>query len=179
MTEEQKTELITKLEARYKNRCISLCKRICGRENGEEVFSDALAVVYRNAESLSGENAPHFLLKTVRNLALKKREYLSARKRGGNAEVHSLEEELFPAGENVVCDTPESLMEVKETAEQINAYLKNLSKDARMIFVCRCYFGMSVSQTAKHLKISESKVKTSLSRTRKELKDHLERNGLL
>ena len=173
------SEGLEELSVKHKKRCVSLASRICGRENGEEVFYEALNVLFQNGDSITSENLLPYLLKTVRNLSLKKREYLLAKKRGGNETTISLEEELFPSGEKVVCDTPENLTEAKEIAEYINRFLKTLSKDTRMIFVCRCYFGMTVSQTAKHLKIGESKVKTSLSRTRKELKNHLERNGLL
>lgn len=176
---EKNETALAEIKAKYQKRCVLLASRICSKEDGEEIFSDALMTVFKNADAVTGENLFPYLSRTVRNLALKKREYLTAKKRGGTDADVPYEEDLFPSGENVSSFSPESLAEMKETAEFISRYLKGISPDARMIFVCRCYFGMSVEGTAKHLKISESKVKTSLSRTRKDLKNHLERNGLL
>lgn len=176
---EKNETALGEIDARYRRKCVALASRICSREDANEIFSDALLVLLKNADAVTGENLFAYLSRTVRNLALKRRETLSAKKRGGNEEQVPFEEALFPSGENVAVTTPEDIAEAKETAEFISRYLKGISPDARKIFVCRCYFGMSVEAAAKHLKISESKVKTSLSRTRKDLKAYLERNGLL
>lgn len=172
-------EAIFELNRRYRKTGEGLARRICGKEYADEVFSDALMVVLHGQEFDCVPALSAFLFRAVRNLALKKREFNSAKKRMCESITLSFDESLFPSGENVVADDPESLFSAKETAQYINGYLERLSPDARKIFVCRCYFGMSVKETARHLKISESKIKTSLHRTRNELKELLERNGLI
>ena len=60
----------------------------------------------------------------------------------------------------------------------MNDFLGTLSKDKRMIFVRHYWFGETISEISKRYGFSESKVKTSLHRTREKLRKFLEKKGV-
>lgn len=59
----------------------------------------------------------------------------------------------------------------------MNDFLGTLSKEKRMIFVRHYWFGESISEISERYRISESKVKTSLHRTREKLRKYIEKKG--
>ena len=60
----------------------------------------------------------------------------------------------------------------------MNDFLGTLSKDKRMIFVRYYWFGETISEISKRYGFSESKVKTTLHRTREKLRKFLEKKGV-
>ena len=70
----------------------------------------------------------------------------------------------------------EAALETKELAECINRFLSRLSETDRKIFMCRYWLAAPVSEIAGRLGSSESKVKSSLFRSRSKLKNYLENN---
>ncbi|MBR0419462.1 MAG: hypothetical protein IJI66_09855 [Erysipelotrichaceae bacterium] len=61
----------------------------------------------------------------------------------------------------------------------MNAFLAALPGEERTIFLARYWFFAPLREIAKRTVKSESAVKSSLFRTRKKLREHLEREGLL
>lgn len=74
--------------------------------------------------------------------------------------------------------TVEKELEDAELAALINHFLKKQKKENRIIFVRRYYYSDSVKQIAERFGISESKVKSSLFRTRNGLREYLEKEGI-
>ena len=68
--------------------------------------------------------------------------------------------------------------EAKELGRMISSYIKELSDKEQYIFVGRYYMADSVKTIAKELGLTESAVYKSLDKIKKELKNHLERNGV-
>ena len=62
--------------------------------------------------------------------------------------------------------------------DALGKFLKEISKDARIIFVRRYWYADSVAQIAERYGMSESKVKSSLMRSRNRLKAFLEKEGI-
>ena len=60
----------------------------------------------------------------------------------------------------------------------MNDFMGTLSKEKRMIFVRHYWFGESISEISGRYGFSESKVKTTLHRTREKLRKYLERKGV-
>lgn len=60
-----------------------------------------------------------------------------------------------------------------------NTAAASLSAEKRIIFVRRYWYFNSITEIAEGLSISESKVKMTLSRTRKELRKDLEKEGII
>ncbi|MCQ2537767.1 MAG: RNA polymerase sigma factor [Lachnospiraceae bacterium] len=116
-----------------------------------------------------------FLGKLNRNLAINKYNSNHAEKRGGGEFDLSLEEldECIPAKQRD--DEPS----MEELTRAINSFLHEEKKEARIVFVKRYFYAESVADIAKILKISESKVKSMLFRTRNRLKDYLVKEGLM
>lgn len=102
---------------------------------------------------------------------------------------------LFKIAYNILADSQDSEESVNDTylkawnsmpphrpdllAEAIGAYLRSLTPEARNIFVGRYFYLDSIRETAAYYGISESKVKSLLHRTRKDLKAYLEKEGFL
>lgn len=114
-----------------------------------------------------------FIAKICRHLCFGRIDYKNAQKR--NFEVVTLSDELM-------CCIPDKLseteLEEKATGKILTDFLNTLSKDNRLIFMRRYWFCESISEIVNRYNISESKVKTSLHRTRKKLKTHLETEGI-
>ena len=60
----------------------------------------------------------------------------------------------------------------------MNDFLGSLSKDKRIIFVRHYWFGEGISEISERYGFSESKVKTTLHRTREMLRKYLEKKGV-
>ena len=112
----------------------------------------------------------------VRNLSLMKLREQYARKRGGGEFDLVLDElkDTIASGDSV-----EAECERKEFAAAVNQFLCTLSADDRNIFVCRYWLFAPIADIASRLKCSQSKVKTSLLRTRQKLRLYLSKEGLL
>ena len=110
----------------------------------------------------------------VRNLAItvfRKKGNLS---NGGSQYALSLDElaECVSGGE-----TPPEKAEAGLLSRSISSYLRTVSAEARDIFLCRYYFCDSISDIAGYFGASETKIKSSLFRTRKGLRDYLRKEG--
>lgn len=68
-------------------------------------------------------------------------------------------------------------LEEKALGEILTKFLYTLKKDNRLIFMRRYWFADSISEISKRYNMTESKVKTSLYRTRVKLKKYLESEG--
>nr|WP_325303004.1 RNA polymerase sigma factor [uncultured Dysosmobacter sp.] len=113
-----------------------------------------------------------WLGRIARNLSLDRWKQASAQKRGGD----SLEILL---GELDACvPTPhgtEAVLEDLEIAGLISAFLRQLPRESRVIFLGRYWYGRTVAEIARGLGCGEGKVKSSLFRTRNALRAYLER----
>ena len=73
--------------------------------------------------------------------------------------------------------TEESLEE-KELGRVLSEFLRTLPRERRLFFMRRYWFGDSISEISQRFGCSESKVKVTLHRTRTQLKQHLEQEGI-
>ena len=69
-------------------------------------------------------------------------------------------------------------LEEKQLAELLNRFLEELPQEKRVAFVLRYYYGISILKIAGQLRCSESRVKSMLHRTRKQLRTYLEQEGI-
>ncbi len=114
-----------------------------------------------------------FLGRITRHLSLNRCRERAALKRGGF--LTQLGEELteaIPAPDDTACR-----LEEQELADAINGFLSTLSRDSRTIFLRRYWFMDSVADIAWRYHFTESKVKTTLHRTREKLRDYLVKEG--
>lgn len=74
-------------------------------------------------------------------------------------------------------ESPEGSMELQFLVETLNTFLRALPPDARNTFIGRYYFLDSVKEVASYCKMSESKAKSLLFRTRNRLREYLREEG--
>lgn len=111
----------------------------------------------------------------TRNLSLGRWKQARAEKRGGDAMELLLGEldQCVPDRNGV-----EKTLEDRELAAHISAFLRELPKDSRVMFLRRYWYGDSVADIAQKLNCGQGKVKSSLFRTRKALRTYLEKEGV-
>ena len=117
-----------------------------------------------------------YLGKLTRRISIDRFRAKTSQKRGGGEYELSLEElnQTLSGG-----DTTEETVEAKLLTQSMEAFLRCLPAETRHVFLGRYYFLDSVKEIAAYCRISESKVKILLHRTRQRLRDHLEKEGFL
>ena len=114
-----------------------------------------------------------FLARITRHISIDRcRERASLKRNGLIVELTEELEMCLPAYDDV-----DRVIDAKMLGEAINRFLLTLSREKRVIFMRRYFFLDNVSAIAKRCSVSESKVKTSLFRIRKDLKDYLNKEG--
>ncbi len=146
------------------------------REDAAECVNDTYLHTW-NAIPPKRPSAFRAWLGTItRNLSFDRYKHANAKKRGGTEMELILSElgECIPSSANV-----ERTVEDKEIARLINCFLRNQKPENCMIFVRRYWYGDSIAKISERFLISDSKIKSSLFRTRKLLRLHLEREGVI
>jgi RNA polymerase sigma-70 factor (ECF subfamily) len=168
---------IEQARTRFGARLFATAMNILGsREDAEEIVSDALLKAWETVHTVLPTALGAYLAKMSRNMALNKWKAGRTVKRGGG-EVTMLLGEL----EDTIPDKtgPEQQYEAHRLSAGINTCLQGLDATARAAFVLRYFHGESIGGVCKRLKMSESKAKSMLLRTRKKLREHLQREDLL
>ena len=73
--------------------------------------------------------------------------------------------------------SPEEELDGKELAGHINGFLRELSPEARILFIRRYYYFDPLADAAASLGMTEGKAKSMLFRTRRKQKEYLEKEG--
>ena len=161
---------------KYGNRLLKISKNILDNdEDAEENVNDTLLKAWKAIPPTRPEILIAFLIKIARNLSLNKLEAKNTAKRGGGETkllLLELEECISGLG------NPEGEYEASLVTKAINTFLDNSDKTARVVFVLRYFHGESIRNISETLKMTESKVKSILFRTRKKLADHLIKEGV-
>ena len=114
-----------------------------------------------------------FLLRITRHLSLNCcRDRSRLKRRAFLCELSTELEQCIPAPDDMECRIDEILLR-----DAINGYLRGLKAEKRMIFLRRYWYLDSITDIAGRFSISESKVKTTLFRCRRELRNYLEKEG--
>lgn len=155
-----------------------LCRKIAGRflrssQDVEECVNDTYFALWNTIPPARPAHFPSFLAKVARNQALKRLEQLTAAKRNTEADL-SFEELSQCLG---TVPSAEERLDELALRQAITAFLQQQSKENRVIFIRRYFFLDSVRKVAAHCGISQSKVKSSLLRTRQKLKNYLIQEG--
>ena len=173
---ERSEKAIDETEEKYGKYCYNIAYNILhNTQDSEECVNDT----YMQAWNYIPPQRPHFLSsflgKITRNLALNKYKYYTAQKRGLGKVNVVLEElaECLPAQ----TDT-EKILEDKMVVDILNKFLEMQKPKTRKLFVRRYWYLDSIKEIANDYRISESNVKMTLLRTRNNLKDFMEKEGI-
>ena len=155
-------EAISRTDEKYGRLCTKISLNILSNaQDAEECVSDTYMALWNSIPPQRPTCFQAFAAAIVRNLSLMKLREQYAQKRG-SGEFDLVLDELK-----------------EEFAAAVNQFLCTLSADDRNIFVCRYWLFAPIADIASRLKCSQSKVKTSLFRTRQKLRLYLSKEGLL
>ena len=174
---ERDEQAIRVTQERYSAYLLSIAMNIlANREDSEECENDTYLAAWHAMPPKRPSALAAFLAKIIRNLSLNKRRSNHAEKRGGGMTVIAFEELEGCLAEN---RSFREELEAEELAEVLNDFLSALGETERNLFVCRYFYGDSISDIADRFGYGESRVKTALMRTRNKLRAHLEKEGVV
>lgn len=114
-----------------------------------------------------------FLARIVRHVSIDRcRERASLKRDGYITELSEEMEMCLSASEDV-----ESRIAEEELGKAISRYLRTVSQEKRVMFVRRYFYLDSIAEISKRCAVTESKVKSSLFRTRNDLREYLMKEG--
>jgi RNA polymerase sigma-70 factor (ECF subfamily) len=142
-------------------------------EDAQECVSDTYLKTWDTIPPKRPEYFFAYIAKICRNFALGVLDWKSAAKRKG--EVVSLTQEMQAC---IPDPAHERRLEGQELGEVLNRFLETLSRDHRVIFLRRYWYMDAISEIASRYGMSESKVKTSLHRSREKLRTVLQMEGI-
>lgn len=158
---------------KYGGLCYTVSDNILhNAEDSKECVNDTMLKAWNTIPPQKPKSLSAYLAKIARNLALDKYRFYHRKKRSCFTEILEEVEEIFISEDSV-----EQEAYRKEIVNAINKFLGKLSDKKRRIFLGRYWFCESVSDLAKKYKSSENAVSVTLSRTRRELKDYLRKEG--
>lgn len=165
---------ITETGQKYGPYCYAIAYHILkNREDSDECVNDT----WLRAWNAMPPERPHilsaFLGRITRNLSLDRYRNQHAKKRAG--ELEAIDVELSSCTDGWQLD---ERIDVIATGEAISRFLHTCDKTARVIFLRRYWYADSIAEIAGRYHISESKVKSSLYRSRKKLRRYLEQEGI-
>ena len=158
----------------YGARLTALARRIAGSETAEECVNDALLAAWNAIPPLRPRSLYAYLCRLTRNAALNRFAAQSAQKRGGTETALSLDEldDCAPA-----LSSPDDEAMAAELGRSISAFLRTQSEEVRSMFILRYFYCEPVEALAARFHCGESRIKTTLLRTRRKLKEHLIKEG--
>lgn len=185
MTDEKIIELyfdrdeqaITLTKLKYESYLYTIAYNILSdKPDSEECVNDTYMGAWDSIPPHRPNVLKTYLSKLTRNISLKKLRYNTAKKRNNSQIELAIDElkDLECTAENV-----ESKLDEKELVEFIGKFISKLEINKRRIFLARYWYFFSVRDIAKKLDYTESKVKTTLKRTRDKLFEELKKEGLL
>ena len=172
---ERSEQALTELSDKYEKLCKKISINILGsEEDALECINDSYLGMWNTIPPQKPDNLKFYLLRIVRNNAVKRFHSNTAKKRNSFYDVALQELEGCLPSE----DTIEKELLSDEITSLINSFLEAQSKVNRIIFVRRYYFSDSVAEISKRVNLTENNVSVKLNRMRKSLKNHLEKEGI-
>lgn len=166
---------IVELENKYGALCQRIANNILNnKQDSEECVNDAYLGAWNAIPPARPNPLRSFVLRIVRNLAIKKYHANTAQKRNNTYDVALEELENCIPTEGTV----EEVIAAKELAHSMDVFLECLDKENRILFVRRYWYGDSITELAKLFRVSKHNVTVRLSRTREKLKKYLEKEGI-
>ena len=173
---EHRDESAIQLTARqYGNLCQTIAYNIlANREDAEECVNDAYLALWNTIPPQKPRSLSNFVARITRNLALDRYKANHREKRGGGQVPLALDElsEVVSGEDDVV-----TAYERQELLASIRRFLMSESPRNRGIFTDRYIRLECTADLAVRYAVKESQVLLILSRTRKKLKKHLEKEG--
>ena len=173
---ERSESAISETAKHYGSFCSAIAMNILqNKEDAEECVNDTYLKAWNAIPPQRPSVFSSFLGRITRNLSLDRYKARKTQKRSGDETALLLSEldECIRSGSNV-----EDEAESEAVAKMIDEFLSRIEKNDRLFFVRRYWYADSIAAIAARFAVGESKVKTSLFRTRNKLKNYLESEGV-
>ena len=167
---------ISESNKKYGAYCFTVANNILSdREDSEECVNDTWLRTWNVIPPQCPDRLKLFFAKITRSLSIDKLRQRNRKKRGNGEFSLALDElrECVPAGGQV-----EDSLDEKLLSECIDAFLREIPKRDRQMFLLRYFFTESVSKIASLFGMSENAVSVSLHRTRAKLKERLQKEEI-
>lgn len=168
-------DAITQTDKKYGRYCYSIAYNILtSKEDAEESVSDTYMTAWRSIPPRRPSALSAFLGKITRHISIDRWRERSATKRGGGEVPLALEElkDCISGMQDV-----EMEYERKEVLKTYVKFLEALPTTERRVFLCRYWYVESIETIADKFGFSQSKVKTTLHRTRVNLRKQFAKEG--
>lgn len=140
--------------------------------DAEECTNDTYFALWNAIPPVSPNPLAPYVYRTGRNTALKRLHRDTAQKRNSRYDVSLEERNSCLPGENM-----EQIIDARELGRAIDRFLTSKSRESRYIFIRRYWYGDSVGEIAKELRLHENAVSVRLNRMRNSLKAYLKKEG--
>lgn len=161
----------------YGKYCYTIAYNILSsHQDAEECINDTYLQAWRSIPPHQPNSLKFFLAEITRNLSLNRYKERKRKKRGGGEMILALDEiSEFVAGTKEITDE----IAEKELVNCINSFLRSLPQRNSNIFVMRYFHFYATKEIAKMYGLTEKNVLMILSRTRRKLRDYLEKEGYM
>ena len=164
-------DAITETDGKYGTYCRYIADRIAGEDEAEGVVNDTWLKCWNTIPPAKPDPLKAYVGMLCRGLAINRLERQTARKR--TAALTPLEElSEVVSGE---AGDPDEALALKEA---LNAFVAGLPARTRRVFVRRYWYAEPVSAIAAAYGMRENAVSVLLLRTRRALRDFLEKEGI-
>lgn len=167
---------ILETSVKYGGYCFSISNNILFNSlDAEECVNDTYLATWNSIPPHKPSVLCAYLGKITRRISLKKWRDKHAEKRGGGQTQLVLDEllECIPSKKTVDDELNE-----KELADLIKLFISKLDVNERRIFICRYWYLDSIADISKQFGYGQSKIKTTLFRTRGKLLSFLKKEGV-
>ena len=161
------------LQEQYNAWCSSVISRLLRNEDDtQEALNDLWLQIWNSIPPAQPENLKAYLAKAARNTAIHYLEREGAQKR---KHVSVLLSELSDCVPDPVSNNHADAAELREA---LNSFVCSLPQREREVFVCRYWYGESITELQIRTGWTQSKLTSLLLRLRRRLKKHLEKEGV-
>lgn len=171
---ERNENAIRETKNKYGAFCYSLAYNILrDEEDSLECENDTYLALWKAIPPHRPRFFSAFIAKITRRISITLLRTKTAAKRSAEASLP------FDELEDCICEKGEiyESMEAEELKNIIEKFLRSQSAEVRNIFLCRYFYAESIEDICKRFHCSQSKVKTTLHRTRKKLGQYLVKEG--
>lgn len=172
---EREERALEETDKKYGPYCAGIARRfLWDARDVEECVSDTYQAAWDSMPPNRPSVLSSYLAKLTRRTALKVRRFRDAQKRGSGEALLSLEElgQCIPDNSRI-----DDELNAKELTQLLDQFLLGLSLEERRVFIRRYFHNCSIQEICQQYRISKSKAESMLHRTRKKLRERLEKEG--
>lgn len=171
---ERSEQAIVELTRKYGGSSVKLAMNILANEqDAEECVNDAYFGIWNAIPPKRPDPLRAFVLKVVRNLAVKRYHRNTAEKRDSRYDVALTELEETLSG----VEDPEDTLSARELGRLLDEFLDGIKAEDRYIFLRRYWYADAVNDIAERLSIRPNSVSVRLTRIRDRLRIYLTKEG--